>query len=356
MVVFDCQIISKVGGNMATIKDIAKRAGVSPATVSRVLNGDRNMSVKEDTKKRIYEAAEELEYTPLIQKYSERIQKGNGIRILIAHAYSVQTEVEDPYYLSIRYGIESECKKLQAEIFKIYRDDNGNFDCSEIGEIDGLLMVGYFITDEISRFETLCPEMVFVDFSPNEDRYDAILVNLQGAIIKMVDYLRARGYERIGYIGGRDQLLNLKEPIDLREKTFSNYMDQLGFLDESNIHICDFSMDAAYEMALKELKKEKLPEAFVVANDSMAIGLLRALREMQVAVPRDVALISINDIPTAKFAFPPLTTVRIHSEFMGIMAVRMVFDKIHNQRDIPIKTMVSMEIVERESVADKFKK
>lgn len=337
---------------LATIKDIAERAGVSPATVSRVLNGDRSMSVKEGTKKRIYEAAEELEYIPLIQKYSNRIIKGSAVRILVAHAYSVQTEVEDPYYLAIRYGIESECPKVQVETVKLYRGEGGQLDLSDVGSIDGILVVGYFSPEEVVMLESVSKELIFVDYSPDDDLYDSILVNLKAAIVKMLDYLLDKGFKRIGYIGGMDADLESRNEVDVRETAFRGYLQSKELLDEHHIYRCEFSMDAAYSMAISTLRREDLPEAFVVANDSMAIGVLKALREMDVRVPQDVSLISINDIPTAKFVYPPLTTVRIHSEYMGVMAVRILFDRIVNQRDIPIKTLVSVQLIERESVTE----
>jgi LacI family transcriptional regulator len=335
---------------MATIKDIAELAGVSPATVSRVLNGDRTMSVKDETKKRIYEAAEELAYVPLIQKYSERTLRGSVIKVLVVHAYTVQTEVEDPYYLSIRYGIESEVPKYQMEVTKIYRGDHGEFDLSDKGEFDGILMVGFFSNKEIAEFEQHSKDLLFVDYSPNDDLYDAVLVNLKGAIIKMVTYLEERGIDTIGYIGGRDPIAEDHDPIDLRESSFRAVMAAKGKLHENHVHIGEFSMDSAYKIALEGFKQSGLAKAYVVANDSMAIGVLKALREMSLRVPEDVSLISINDIPTASFTFPPLTTVRIHSEYMGIVAVRMLYDKLVNPRDIPIKTLVSMKLIERDSV------
>lgn len=335
---------------MATIKDIAELAGVSPATVSRVLNGDKSMSVKDETKKRIYEAAEELAYVPLIQKYSERTFRGSAIKVLLAHAYTVQTEVEDPYYLSIRYGIESEMAKYQIEVTKIYRSNQGEFDLSDKGEFDGILMVGYFSNKEIASFENLSKDLLFVDYAPNDDRYDAVLVNLKGAIIKMVAYLEQRGIDDIGYIGGQDPVSEDHEPMDLRERSFREIMGAKGKLRQEHIHVGEFSMDSAYKIALEGFKANGFAKAYVVANDSMAIGVLKALRQMSVRVPEDVSLISINDIPTASFTFPPLTTVRIHSEYMGIVAVRMLYDKLLNPRDIPIKTLVSMKLIERDSV------
>ncbi len=335
---------------MATIKDIAELAGVSPATVSRVLNGDRTMSVKDETKKRIYEAAEELSYVPLIQKYSERILRGNVIRILVAHAYTVQTEVEDPYYLSIRFGIESELPRYQMEAVKLYRSEQGVFDLDEQGTYDGILMIGIFSKAEIAEFERLSKDIVFVDYDPEEEHYDSIMVNLQGAIVKMVTYLEAQGLSEIGYIGGRDADCEGHDPIDLREKAFRENRSDEQKLCEEHIHIGEFSMDSAYDLAIREIKENGYAQAYVVANDSMAIGVLKAFREMNIRVPEDVSLISINDIPTAKFTFPPLTTVRIHSEYMGIVAVRMLYDKLVNNRDIPLKTVVSMKLIERESV------
>ncbi|SCZ08158.1 LacI family DNA-binding transcriptional regulator [Alkaliphilus peptidifermentans] len=340
---------------MTTIKDIADKAGVSPATVSRVLNGDKNISVREETRKKIYEAAEELEYIPFVQKYNERIYKNLDMRVLVVCSYTEEIEVKDPYYLSIRYGIETECRKNNIQITKTYRVDN-NLALQAVklnNHLDGIIAIGNFTEGEINTLVNISSNIIFVDTSPDETKYDAILVNLKKAIISMVEYLLSRGVETIGYVGGRDVVVE-GDSIDTREYAFKEYMKQLGLYNEKHVVIGEFCIENAYEIMLNFIKNSHdLPQAFIVANDSMAIGVMKALREHNIKIPDDVSIISINDIPTAKFTFPPLTTIKIHSSNMGSLAINHLLYKITNNHTIPVKIYVATRLIERESVANK---
>ncbi|MCK8061484.1 MULTISPECIES: LacI family DNA-binding transcriptional regulator [unclassified Fusibacter] len=334
---------------MATIKDIAELAGVSPATVSRVLNGDKEISVREETRKKIYEAAEELEYIPLKEKYSKRSKELIKYKVLIVSSFTDKTEFEDPYYLSIRFGINQEVKEQELEIEKVYKV-NGSY--SILGTaFDGVIGIGSFNQDEQALLKRYSESILFLDSSPDQDAYDSVVVDLDRVIVRMVDYLHEKGHRRIGYLGGREAFESAE--IDQREETFIRYMNKFGALDPKHIHIGSFSIDSGYELVKKHIEKDKTPDAYIIANDSMAIGALRAFSEKGIHVPNDVSIISINDIPTAKFTMPPLTTVKIHSEDMGSLAVRMLIDRLSNKRRVAVKSSVAVELIERESVVVK---
>ncbi|RCW55361.1 transcriptional regulator EbgR [Halanaerobium sp. ST460_2HS_T2] len=332
---------------MATITDIAKKANVSPATVSRVLNGDQSISVKDETRKKIYEAVEELEYVPLIEKYSKRKNLSEELTFLTVTAFSQETEIEDPYYLSIFYGIELECKDREINLEKVYRS-GGEFDFDPELEINGIIAIGSFTDDEIENFSQMTDHLVFVDTEVDNCKFDSIVVNLKKVIDKILDYLFENGFKEIGFIGGRDD--NKNDRLDQREKAFIEYMNHKGLYNEDHLILGEFSIDSGYKIAKESIDTDNLPEAYVVANDSMAIGVLRALHEKGIKVPEDISIISINDIPTSKFSIPPLTTVKIHTEFMGMMAVRTLKERIENKRALPITVNIPTEMVVRGSV------
>jgi len=336
------------GENMATIKDIADLAGVSAATVSRVLNGDKSITVKEETRQKIYEVVEQLEYVPLIEKYSKRIKKNKTTKFLIINGFPQSLEVEDPYYLSIRYGIELECKNRKIKIEKVYKEDE-KFYISPSIKADGIIAIGHFNEASISLFKTISENIIFVDSSPDDNKYDSVIVDLTRVIENILDHLIANGFKDIGYIGGRD---NYNAPIvDSREQTFIQYMKNKDMLNEKHVIIGSFSIDSGYKVAKEKIAVDTLPEVYVIANDSMAIGVLRALHEKGIRVPQDVSLVSINDIPTAKFSIPPLSTVKIYTKLMGSMSVRLLLEKIENKREIPITVKIPTKLVVRESVS-----
>ena len=337
---------------MATLKDIAKKAGVSSATVSRILNGDTSINVRPETRKRVYEFAEELEYTPLMKKYSKRASKMTPIRVLVVNGYSEHNEIEDPYYLSIRFGLEREAKDKYMEIVKVYRE-MGSFDFEDVGAIDGIITVGELTVSEIKMITSYHSNLVFLDYVPKVGEYDMIVVNLYKSIREMINFLIEQGHKKIGYIGGRDNYGI--DHIDVRERAFIEIMNEMNLLDSRYIIIGDFSIESGYNIVRQQVSKENLPDAYVIANDSMAIGALRAFAEKDIKVPNDVSMISINDIATAKFALPPLTTVKIYSEDMGKMAVRMLLDRINSERTVPVKMYVSTKLVVRDSVMLKKK-
>ncbi|SIQ33976.1 transcriptional regulator EbgR [Halanaerobium kushneri] len=332
---------------MATIKDIAKKANVSISTVSRVLNGDQSISVKDETRKKIYEAVEELEYVPLIEKYSKRQKEDKELNLLIITSFTQSVEIEDPYYLSIFYGIELEAKDRDINIEKIYRNDEDFEYDSEI-DIDGIIAIGSFSDEEIDKFNKLTDHIVFVDREVNSDKFDSIVVNLKKVIDDILEYLLEQGFNKIGFIGGRDENVNGLQ--DQRERAFIEYMTQKGLYEEEYMILGEFSIDSGYNIARESIDSDNLPEAYVVANDSMAIGVLRALHEKGIKVPEDLSIISINDIPTSKFSIPPLTTVKIHTEFMGMMAVRTLIERIENKRQLPITVNIPTEMIIRGSV------
>lgn len=332
---------------MATIKDIAKKANVSISTVSRVLNGDQSISVKDETRKKIYKAVEELEYVPMIEKYSKRKNSTKELTFLTVTSFNQETEIEDPYYLSIFYGIELECKNRDINLEKIYKN-NDQFDFDNELNIDGIIAIGSFTESEIAEFSKLTDYIVFVDSEVDNDQFDSILVNLKKVIDNILDYLFANGFTKIGFIGGRDG--NMDQVPDQREKAFIEYMNHQGLCEKEHIILGEFSIDSGYKIAKESIDIDNLPEAYVVANDSMAIGVLRALHEKGIKVPEDLSIISINDIPTSKFSIPPLTTVKIHTEFMGMIAVRTLKERIENKRKLPIIVNIPTEMIVRSSV------
>ncbi|HHQ4709859.1 TPA: substrate-binding domain-containing protein [Aeromonas veronii] len=289
---------------MATLKEIAQEAGVSLATVSRVLNEDPSLSVKEETKQRIFEIAERLEYKTSSARKGVHKSK---LHFLVVYAYPQSTEVNDPYYLAIRYGIETQSARLNIELTHLYNCGEGR----ELSAVDGILVVGTLTAERLA------------------------LISQQ-----VVDYFIAQGHQRIGYIGGQD------ENPDLRELAFRDYGQRLGVVQESDLYRGDFSSASGYQLA-KEMLAGDWPKALFVASDSIAIGVLRAIHEKGLAIPQQIELISVNDIPTAKFTFPPLSTVRIHSELMGSQGVNLLVERLRDERDIPLRVLVPSKLTLR---------
>ncbi len=330
---------------MATIKDIAKEVGVSAATVSRVLNHDKTLSVSNEKRKLILETAERMSYIPMRTRKKKNIR--NKYRLALIHWYTIDQELEDPYYLSIRIGIEKKAVDQKVEVIKLYAPSEE--DLVSLTSIDGIICMGKFSDNEISRFRSVTQNLVFVDSSPSEEIYDSVVVDVESAVIKIIDKFLIDGSKTIGYIGGREYAGTEQVPIgEKRERVFKDYLTQKKLYDESLVFIGKFLAESGYQLMLEAISKlETLPSAFFIASDSMAVGAMRALHENNIKIPDDIELIGYNDIPTSNYTVPPLSTLRVHKEFMGETALNLIMERIVDHRVIAKKVIVPTELVIR---------
>ncbi|WP_202300575.1 transcriptional regulator EbgR [Dryocola clanedunensis] len=322
---------------MATLKEIAQAAQVSVATVSRVLNDDPTLSVKSQTRQKILEAAERLEY----KVHSARRQASQRLTFAALYTYGQELEINDPYYLAMRYGIETQCEKLGITLMSCY-----DFKDERPVAADGLLVIGKPQPLAQAWLEQQELPLVYLDGVTDDPRFDCVNVDLYKISQKVIDYFISRGYLRIGFIGGRD------DPAwpDQRELAFVEYGRGKKVVKTQDIFYGDFTSQSGYQCAMKMLaSSEDYPPALFVATDSIAIGVLRALHEHGIKVPEQMALISVNDIPTARFVFPALSTVRIHSETMGAQAVNLLSDRLRDERTIPLSVYVPSSLQLRDS-------
>lgn len=327
---------------MATIKDIAEKAGVSIATVSRVLNYDTTLSVGDETKKKIFETAEELDY----KKRPSR--KAITPKIALIHWYSEAEELNDLYYMSIRLAVEKYSQQMGLQVVKFF-----HYNLEEIKQADvqGIIAIGKFSLEQVTELTQLTDKITFVDSSPDDERFDSIVIDFEKATQKALDHFLTSGHKKIGYIGGRETYRDHKTSIeDPREKTFKAYMAAKKLLDESSLYIGSFTVDDGYSLMTQAIHDygEKLPTAFFTGNDLLAMGALRALHEAGVAVPDRVSIIGVNDISVSKYVYPPLSTIKVYTEIMGETAVDTLLERIAG-RKITKKIFISTSLILRDS-------
>jgi LacI family transcriptional regulator len=329
---------------MATIKDIAQIAGVSIATVSRVLNYDTSLSVSDETKKRIFEAAEELDY----KKKPAAARKQESGKVALLQWYTEKEELEDLYYMSIRLGVENRCRHHNIHVDTYFQD---NYEDLKEAEIQGLIAIGKFSRKQMSELLKITQNIVFVDTSPDEDRFDSIVIDFERATIKVLDYFMKKGHEKIGYIGGREVFKDKTSIIeDPRETTFKHYLTGKGIPYEAFMYLGSFSADEGHAMMKKAIHEhgDNLPTAFFAGNDSIAVGALRALLEEGISVPERVNIIGVNDISISKYVYPALSTVKVFTEIMGETAVDTLLERIAGRKTAK-KIFIATELIIRNS-------
>jgi len=332
---------------MATIKDIAQQAKVSIATVSRVLNYDPGISVADETRKRIFEIAQQLNYKTLRQRNGAGLKE--RYRVGLVNWYSDQEEMLDPYYMAIRLGIERECFHRNMDLVKLFMQVHSDEKDWPDESFDGIIAIGRFEKEDLDRFPQGLGQIVFVDSSPDDNRFDSVVIDIGKSVAEVIDYLIQLGHTEIGYIGGHN-VVNNKRVRDEREHVFIERMNDKGLFDAELVYTGEqlYSEDG-YKLMKQAIDGNKLPTAFFIENDSMAVGALRALHEAKLRVPEDISIVGYNDIAISAFLQPPLTTVKVHMEYMGETAVELLADRMTSKRDIAKKIVLPTRLQERES-------
>lgn len=328
---------------MATIKDIAATAGVSITTVSRVLNHDETLNVQEKTKQRIFEAAEQLEYEVKAQK-----KRRKKLKIGVFYSYSFTEELEDPYYLCIRLAIENDLEEEGHKKIPVTLDMTPEM----ISKVDGIICTGTFSKSMVEKIGTWKKPTVFIDCCPDIKQFDSIMIDYQQSVTELLDFFIEKGHTKIGFIGCEETDEDGTELVDGRTVTVKEYLTEKGLYRQEYMKTGKYHAKYGYKL-LRELYEEgHLPTALFAANDSMAAGCYKAAYELGLKIPEDISIIGFNDIPTAKYMIPPLTTVRIYMEFMGGYAVRMLEERILGERELCVKVTVPTRLYVRDSVKD----
>lgn len=337
---------------MVRIKDIAEQANTSPSTVSRVLNNDATLSVTDETRDRILRVAKKLNYKTYQERRNEKksIREKLSIKVGIIIGRPFEEEANDPYYVSIRHGIEDECKDQGISNIKLFQFPYLNANKDSL-HVDGLIVVGKINDKDIKKLSPAIDNIIYIDYCPKEDLYDSVIADFGKATNQLLDHLLSHGYKHIGYIGGMHEKQNIQNKHvykDQRHIVFEQRMKEEGIYRSDDVYIDKFTMPHGYQLMKQAISKGNLPEAFFVASDRMAIGAINALHEENIQVPEDVAIVSIDDIEIARFFNPPLTTVSVPTEEMGRTGVKLLLDRIHG-RDIPLKVTVPTKLVIRKS-------
>jgi LacI family transcriptional regulator len=320
---------------MVTLKEIAKAVGVSTATVSRVLNFDQTLSVTAQKRQAIIETAEALNYaTP---RNRNRANQQGLNKVALVHFLAPERELVDPYYVALRLGIERRCAALKIETVKVYHTD-ARPDAKLLQEASGTIVIGRHDEDEIDWLQKNSRQIVFADYVPGDDQIDSVAADLRSAMEKLLGALAQRGYRRIAYIGWGDR----------RAKAFVQWMTAAGWFDDRLFRSGDNTEEGGYRLTRDLLSDRRTLDAIITFNDSMAIGVYRALHEAGLSIPDDIGVASFNDISVAQFLNPPLTTVHLPAEEIGEAAVELLLERVGG-RELAKQITLASRIVWRAS-------
>lgn len=335
---------------MATIKEIAKVANVSQATVSRILNNDTSLSVSDETKLRVLAIADEFEYIPL--KTRKRAKKNSRLNIAIVDWYVNKSLIEDPYYLYLMTTVEKALSKENINSYKMLKVD-GSYVSSVNNTPDGIIAIGRFDEKSVKQLSKLCKNIVFIDSSPSADLFSSVMLNTELGTTQALQYLYEQGHRKIAYIGGKvisDTGLKMTYSIDDRRKIAYQAFIKCNELEPFIYEGEKLSYEEGFSLATVLLNRKNKPTAVFVANDTMASGVMARLKQEGVKIPEDISVFGFNDLPASKYMEPPLSSVKVDMNYIAISAINLLKERLDNNFFFPKKILIPTSLSIRGSV------
>lgn len=313
---------------MTTIRDVAERAGVSTATVSRVINGSDSVAL--ETRTKVLKTIDTLNYEP--SRLARRMRSGIASVLGV-----VVSDISNPFFASVVRGVESIAYRSQYGIILCNSDEDKEREeyylrLLQAEKVAGVIVApadeqnnlcGYLLEDGIA--------VVAIDRQLAHLDVDTVLVDNYSGAYQAITHLINLGHRRIGFIGGPPQLITGRE----RQRGYTQALadNQIG-VNNALIRIGDFRQPSGHKQAEALMNLETPPTALFVANNLMTLGALNAIHERGLTIPDDISIVGVDDFPWSESLNPPLTVVAQPATEMGMTACQLLLNRI-NQRDIP---------------------
>ena len=311
----------------STIKDIAKRAGVSIATVSRALNDDEK--VTEDTKKIIQSIAKELKYKPNLLARSFVTKKSNIIGLIMPDIFG-------EFFMELIRGVDDVC--FNKGYYTMVTSSHSKRSTVEAiidfmgkGIVGGIILMTPSIDDEIKKtLKNNQLPIIIINSKSELEHYDSISVDNYKGAYELVNYLiKEKKYNKIAHISGPR---NNNDAI-IREKGYLNALEENNIkVNKSWIVAGDFTTQGGFDCCAKLLKSKSRPEVIFAANDMMAIGCYQAARKAGLRIPEDIGIAGFDDIFVSEFITPRMTTVHVPIFDLGKKAAEILIQKINSEK------------------------
>ncbi|WP_035267662.1 LacI family DNA-binding transcriptional regulator [Desulfitibacter alkalitolerans] len=326
-----------------TAKDVAKRAGVSQTTVSRVLNGHHYINV--DTKEKVLKAVKELGYHPNHVARSMALRKTNALGLIVS-------DIVNSFYSEIAKNIIDEAKELGYEIILCNTDhvqsvQNFYIEFLQQRRVDGIIFASIKLKDK--KAEELIANnypVIFINSRLKLKKASFIVTdNKQGAKLAVSHFLDL-GHKKIGYISGPDTISTAYE----RFLGYQETLHEAGLAVNSDyVKDQSFSPKYAYQATQELLKMQAPPTAIFVTNDVMAFKVMEAILDMGLSIPEDVAIIGYDDVVMSSHKRIGLTTVAQDKSRIGRLAVEGLIQMIDKGPDNikPIHTLLEPQLIIR---------
>jgi LacI family transcriptional regulator len=307
-----------------TIQDVAKAAGVSVSTVSRVLND--KVDVAEATYRKVQCTIEKLGYTSNLAAKSLRSHRTNTVGV-------IALDLNDSFAIHVLLGINTAIQELGYDLI-LYasgakrKSTYAAWEQRHVAQINGSVADGaIIITPSAVTFPTTFP-LVAIDPHSGDTDYPAVIATNRAGALEVMEYLIRLGHRRIGFIGGREGLKSAQQ----RLRGYKESLQKANItLDPDLIQQGDYRRNTGYRCAKKLLNLPMPPTAIFAANDLSAIGTIQAARETGLQIPDDLSVAGFDNMPGTTDITPALTTIEQPMQKMGYAATEMLIDLIQGK-------------------------
>lgn len=330
---------------MSTIRDVAKRAGVAPITVSRVLNNSGYAS--DETRERVLSAAMELNYVPNMLARSFRSKRTDTIALVL-------TDITNPFWTTVARGAEDAANAAGYTVIFCNTDEQESKQTQYLSmlvrrRIDGVMLVpARTSTDAVETLQQHNVAVVVLDRRVPGAQVDVVRSESTQAARLLTEHLIAHGHRRIGMLSGPAELSVVEERVDGYRQALSAANIEV---DSELIVQGKFSIESGHQMTMALLHLQPPPTALFASNNFIALGALKALSEQGYEVPADMSIVCFDDLPVTHTITPFFTVMAQRAYELGKTAAERLIDQLETEGNLPPKEIVlPTDLIQRESV------
>lgn len=329
-----------------TLKEIAKLAGVSASTVSRIINSPEGSFARKEVRDKVWETVRKTGYIPnqnaraLKCKIANHHGKSAKIDFVFGNKSST---IENDFFKKISRAAEKQAIKLENRILHSYIFANKDFSSLKA---DGAIAFGFFKENELKILKANYRNIVYAGFESISEEFDQVICDTCESVKKALACLIEKGHKKIAYIGAFCE----KESAKAYSETIKNH----GLSYEKQI-ICSESCsieDGFNAVKLLLESKEKMPTALFCTSDQIAAGAIKQLKKFKINVPQNISVIGTGNTELSVQITPMLSTIDFPADEIGSIALNTLLDKINKRRKFPIKIFVPSQLIIRESIAN----
>jgi DNA-binding LacI/PurR family transcriptional regulator len=318
-----------------SIRHVAELAQVSPATVSRVLNG--SLTVREEHRRRVLDAVAKIDYRPNRLARNLRLQQAETIGVVVP-------DIENPHFSEAVRVFEDAAFRAGYRVLLCNTDETVEKQRAYLQVLAGERVLGVIVAPADRRGTGLGPlldlgiPVVAFDRMVADDRTDVVICDNTDATRKATEHLIWLGHRRVAYVGGR-------QDVETGAERLEGYTDAMRAAGLTPFAVNGgFRREIAEQEAKALLELEQRPTALVVANNLMAIGVLRAVKSAGLRIPEDVAVVAVDDPPWAELVDPPLTVVAQPVRKMADTAIELLLERVERRRTEPTRIVLPLDL------------